>query len=174
MRGESVRDVRQTVKHKQEIPRLLFGGFRRCVYPVQQFSSDPERLFALMLEDEPDQPQLKWFKPVRGQFKIFYRNNEGYEPDFVVETAESKYLCEPKRASEIDDATVHDKARAAAQWCRYATAHEKAHNGKPWSYLLIPHDAINASATLRSLAASHTYRAEESEASEVSLAAASA
>jgi type III restriction enzyme len=158
VQGEAVRDVRQTVKHKQEIPRLLFGGFRRCVYPVQQFSTDQERLFAVMLEDEPGQPHLKWFKPVKGQFKIFYRSGEGYEPDFVVETAESKYLCEPKRASEIDDATVQDKARAAVQWCQYATAHERAYNGKPWSYLLIPHDAINVSATLRSLAALYTYR----------------
>ena len=39
--------------------------------------SDPERRFAILLEDERD--DLKWFKPARNQFKIFYRAGDGYE-----------------------------------------------------------------------------------------------
>ncbi len=90
--------------------------------------------------------------------QIFYRSGEGYEPDFVVETASAKYLCEPKRADEVNDPVVLEKGRAATAWCRHATDHELAHGGKPWSYLLIPHDAINSSATLRGLAASYTFK----------------
>jgi type III restriction enzyme len=151
--GEKVHDFQLAVAKKQDIPRMLFGGFRRCLYPVQKFSSDPERLFAVMLEREPDEQQIKWFKPARGQFKIFYAGDRTYEPDFVVETATAKYLCEPKRADEKDDEEVQKKATAAAEWCYHATQHERAHGGKPWTYLLIPHDAINDSATLKSLVA---------------------
>ncbi len=70
------------------------------------------------------------------------------------ETDAMKYLCEPKRLSEMDDPIVAAKAKAAAEWCRYATAHARDNGGKPWTYLLIPHDQITAAATLRGLAAS--------------------
>ncbi|MBI1918461.1 MAG: DEAD/DEAH box helicase family protein, partial [Planctomycetes bacterium] len=160
--GEKVHDFRTPVGTKRSIPNMLFGGFSRCLYPVQKFSSDPERLFAVMLENEPPELRVKWFKPVRGQFRIFYSADQAYEPDFVVETVDHKYLCEPKRADEMTDPEVQAKARAAAQWCQHATEHEVTNDGKPWSYLLIPHDAINASATLRSLAALHTYHSTDS------------
>jgi type III restriction enzyme len=156
--GEMVHDFRAPVPRRQDIPNMLFGGFGRCLYPVQKFGSDPERQFAVLLEREPEELQLKWFKPARGQFRIFYAAEHAYEPDFVVETAAAKYLCEPKRVDEVTDAEVEAKARAAAQWCRHATDHELAHGGKSWTYLLIPHDAINDSATLRSLAARYVYQ----------------
>ena len=62
--------------------------------------------------------------------------------DFIVETATMKYMCEPKRASEMDDPIVQAKACAAATWCRHSTAHATEHGGKPWAYLLIPHTSV--------------------------------
>jgi type III restriction enzyme len=53
----------------------------------------------------------------------------------------------------MQDDEVRDKSRAAVEWCRHATEHETRHGGKPWRYLLIPHDAVAASRTLASLAA---------------------
>lgn len=44
---------------------------------------DSERRFAVILED--DNAVLKWFKPARGQFQIYYHKDQAYEPDFVVE-----------------------------------------------------------------------------------------
>lgn len=152
--GDGVRNFRQPVEESQYIRGMVFGGFRRCLYPIQKFDSDPERRFAILLEDE--QEELKWFKPAKGQFHIYSQNDKSYEPDFVVETGAAKFLCEPKRANEIDDEEVQAKARAAVEWCRRATAHELEHGGKPWSYLLIPHDAITANRTLSALAASFT------------------
>jgi hypothetical protein len=70
---------------------------------------------------------------------------------FVVETHDAKLLCEPKRASEMNDEVVQTKARAAVVWCQRATTHEQKHSGKPWRYLLIPHDAITANKTLQGL-----------------------
>lgn len=152
--GEPVRNYRIPVDEKQAIRRMLFGGFGKCLYSTQKFDSDTERRFAVLLEDEP--AVLKWFKPAPGQVRIEYRPDASYDPDFVVETDKTKYLCEPKRASEMTDPDVQAKATAAATWCGHATDHELKHGGKPWSYLLIPHDQIDASKTLAGLAASHT------------------
>ena len=152
--GEGVRNFRAPVEERQYIRGMLFGGFRRCLYPVQKFDSDPERRFAVILED--DKSVLKWFKPTKGRFQIHYRHDQSYEPDFVVETHDAELLCEPKRASEMEDDEVRAKARAAVAWCEHATAHEHAHGSKPWSYLLIPHDAITANRTLQGLVAGFT------------------
>jgi type III restriction enzyme len=152
--GDGIRPFRQAVTEKQYIRGMLFGGFQRCLYPVQRFQSDPERRFAVLLEDEAD--VLKWFKPAKGQLQIRYRHDQSYEPDFAVETTTAKFLCEPKRANEMTDPDVLAKARAAVTWCQHATDHELSCGGKPWSYLLIPHDAITASATLAGLAAAYT------------------
>ncbi|MDQ3816791.1 MAG: DEAD/DEAH box helicase family protein [Acidobacteriota bacterium] len=155
--GEQVRDFREPVEERQYIRGMLFGGFRRCLYPVQKFDSDPERRFAVILENEADE-SLKWFKPAKGQFRIYYRQDTPYEPDFVVETSTAKYLCEPKRASEMTDEDVLEKARAAIAWCERATRHELEHGGKPWSYLLIPHNQITDTRTLQGLAATFTLK----------------
>ena len=56
----------------------------------------------------------------------------------------------------MDDPVVQAKTRAAATWCRHATAHAREHGGKPWGYLLIPHDQITATRTLDGLAGAYT------------------
>jgi len=55
-----------------------------------------------------------------------------------------------------NDPEVRAKAKAAATWCQHATDHELKHRGKPWHYLLIPHDVIDSSKTLQGLAAAFT------------------
>ncbi len=157
---ENVRDFRIPIPDGQRdrIGSMVFGGFRKCLYPIQKFDSDPERRFAVILENEDD--VLKWFKPAKGDFQIYYTNESAYEPDFVIETKTEKFLCEPKRANEMTDEVVRAKADAAATWCKHATAHANENGGKPWSYLLIPHDAITDSKTLQGLAAAHTYGGE--------------
>lgn len=96
---------------------------------------------------------LKWFKPGRNDIKIYTSDNDGYEPDFVIETASEKLLLETKRADEIPDADVQQKARAAVKWCECATQHAKENQGKSWRYVLVPHDAVKPSATLAGLMA---------------------
>ena len=147
--GAQARSFRAPVDDPQYIRGLRFTGFQRCLYPEQRFDSDPERRFAVLLEDEHD--DLKWFKPGKGQLNIYYSADHSYEPDFIVETATMKFLCEPKRATEMGDDVVQQKARAAATWCKYATAHADEHGGKPWAYMLIPHTSITAAATLADL-----------------------
>ncbi len=137
---------------------MVFGGFGKCLYPIQKFDSDPERRFAVILENDAN--VLKWFKPAKGDFQIHYSHEESYEPDFVVETTAEKLLCEPKRANEMTDEVVLAKADAAAVWCKHATAHANENGGKPRRYLLIPHDQIQDQMTLAGLAARHEVRAK--------------
>ncbi|GMR06815.1 MAG: hypothetical protein BMS9Abin25_1441 [Gammaproteobacteria bacterium] len=134
---------------------MLFGGFQKCLYPEQKFDSDPERRFAVILENDED--VLKWFKPARGDFQIHYGHDQSYEPDFVVETSDGKFLCEPKRASEVSDDVVQSKADAAAAWCEHATIHAQTYGAKPWTYLLIPHDQIAEPMSLSGLVARCTH-----------------
>src|SRR5437016_4581162 len=81
--GEDPVNFRAPVDDKQYIRSVLFGGFRKCLYQVQKFDSDPERRFAVLLEDELD--VLKWFKPAKDQVRIYYNSDNSYEPDFIVE-----------------------------------------------------------------------------------------
>jgi len=154
---ETVRNFRTPIPEgeKQRIKTMLFGGFRRCLYSLQKFDTDSERRFAVIIDNDDD--VLKWFKPAKGDFQIHYSHDESYEPDFVVETKSGKFLCEPKRASEITDDIVLAKADAAAVWCEHATVHAKTYGGKPWTYLLIPHDQISEQMSLAGLAARCTH-----------------
>ena len=150
---ESVRNFRDTIPdgEKNRIKSMIFGGFERCLYPEQKFDSDSERRFAVILEN--DEEVLKWFKPAKGDIHISYNRDQNYEPDFIVEAKDCNYLCEPKRSTEVDDDIVQAKAKAAVEWCKHATDHATKNEGKPWKYLLIPHDQITEQMTLSGLAA---------------------
>jgi type III restriction enzyme len=146
-----VLDYRQPPADKSNMAKYLFGGFKCCLYPVQKFQSDPERKLAVILEREA----LKWFKPAKGQFQIFYKagaDHLEYQPDFVAETEATIYMLEPKRLSEMEDQDVVAKKDVAMKWCKRASDHAKTYKGKPWKYLLIPHDVIADNMTLEWLA----------------------
>ena len=144
---------RQTVQDKSKMGKVVFGGFARCLYAVQKFDSDTERKFAVILET--DTTVQKWFKPARGQFQIFYKDNNEhreYQPDFIVETIDCIYMCETKARSDMESAEVQAKKEAALKWCGHATDHAESYNGKPWKYMLVPHDIIAENMTLNGLA----------------------
>jgi len=155
--GEVVRWYDLPIDNKVDIRKMLFGGFTKCLYATQKFDSDTERRFTVVVEK--DESVIKWFKPGKGVFQIRYSSDADYEPDFVVETETEKLICEPKSADRMQDPIVLAKARAAATWCRYATAHETANKGKPWRYLLIPHSAIADNMTIDGLARAHIFTA---------------
>jgi type III restriction enzyme len=133
---------------------MLFHGFKKCIYPYQRFDVEPERRMAVVLEDDGD--VKKWMKPASGVFRIDYAKGSAYEPDFVAETKDKKLMIEVKRASDLADEDVVAKARAAVTWCKYATQHEQAAEGKQWLYLLVPHDAIDAAQSVAGMIARYT------------------
>ncbi|WP_109079181.1 DEAD/DEAH box helicase [Aggregatibacter kilianii] len=138
---EPVHSVRQTPNDVSRIKQMLFGGFSKCLYPLQKFDSDTERRFAVILERDAQ----KWFKPAQGQFQIYWKSgldSKEYIPDFVVETKDSIWLAETKAGKDLQDPDVLAKADAAVEWCKHATDYALQHDGKPWRYVLIPHDEV--------------------------------
>jgi type III restriction enzyme len=88
---------------------------------------------------------LKWFKPAKGQFQMFYRDgsdHQEYIPDFVAETDSEILMLEPKMATKMQDSDVLAKREVAIKWCQQASEHALSYGGKPWRYALIPHDQI--------------------------------
>jgi type III restriction enzyme len=141
--GQAPRHFRETVEDVGRIKQMLFGGFTKCLYPLQKFDSDTERRFAVVLERDA----LKWFKPAKGQFQIYYKfgtEQPEYVPDFVAEVDAAVLMVETKARSDIDTQEVQAKA-AAAKWCRHASNYAVSVGTKRWQYLLVPHDETNES-----------------------------
>ena len=149
---DMIHDFRKPVADKTKIAQMIFGRFKHCLYLVQKFQSDTERVLSVILDREGE----KWFKPGRGQFQIFYKwlaDQREYQPDFVVETPKCIYMLEPKMRKEMEDPEVLAKKDSAVKWCKHASEHSTQNGGKPWKYLLIPHDAIAENMSITGLAA---------------------
>lgn len=145
--GQTAHHFRETVTETSRIKQMLFGGFTRCLYPLQKFDSDTERRFAIILERDA----TKWFKPAKGQFQIYYKlgtEQPEYIPDFVAETDIAILMVETKARADINAEEVQAKAAAARQWCKHASDHAVSIGTKPWKYLLVPHDEVNESKRL--------------------------
>lgn len=143
--NEKPRDFKQPVDNPIEIRRMLFTGFKKCIFPTLKFDSDSERLLVCILER--DDEVRRWLRPPDRIFQIDYRHGEGYEPDFVIETETERYLIEVKRRSDLEHPDVLDKKEAAVTWCKHATQATSIN----WHYMLVPHDAIIESASFRGL-----------------------
>ena len=143
-----IHKLTETVIDKQRIKQMLFGNFTKCLYPYQKFDSNTERRFAIILE----RFSQKWLKPAKGQFQIFYQQGveqAEYVPDFVAETDDTILICETKARADMDSPEVLAKSEAASQWCKHASQNANDNGGKPWRYLLIPHDEVSDASDLR-------------------------
>jgi len=149
--NEPPADYRVSPADKSNMSKYVFGGFKRCLYPVQKFDSEAERVLAVILDRDAE----KWFKPAKGQFLIFYKQGAAtleYQPDFVAETKEAVYMLEPKASNQMEDEIVLAKKEAALKWCKNASDYAGANGGKVWRYVLIPHTAIAVNITVKGLA----------------------
>ena len=120
--------LHQAPDDKGKIAQYVYGGFSKCAYPVQKFHSDTERVLAGLLERDA----RRWFRPVAGQFNIYYRsgaNQPEYVPDFVAATADHNLIIETKAAKDMEAADVKAKADAAATWCKHASEYSQAQGG---------------------------------------------
>lgn len=154
---DDVKPLHWTPDDKRTIGQYVYGGFQRCAFGFQKFHSDTERILATVLERE----SRRWFRPVSGQFNIYYRsgvNQPEYIPDFVVALDDITLMIETKKAKEVAEAQASEtevkaKADQAVIWCKNASDYAAKVGGKPWAYLLIPHDAVAANVTLPALRA---------------------
>jgi len=138
---DSIHYYTDTIVPTHAIPSKVFSGFKKACHTLYKFDSKTEKDFAIILEQ--DKAVLKWLRPAGNQFHIYWRHNtKQYHPDFVAEAADTIYLIETKKEKDIDTAEVQEKAQAALTYCKHATEFTTQNNGKPWKYVLIPHDAV--------------------------------
>ncbi len=140
-----IEDFRKNIALKL-IPQYVFRGFEKACHKEYKFESGTEKDFAFVLEN--DREVERWLRPAPRQFRIYWNKRNLYEPDFIVETADAIYMVETKKAADMSSEEVQDKKRAAMEYCKNATAFTSANGGKPWQYLLIPHDEVKSNSTL--------------------------
>lgn len=141
--GDVVHNLSETISPTSDIPKKVFTGFKKACHNLYKFDGKSEKDFASILESGLSKEVLKWLRPAPAQFQIYWdHNSRKYEPDFVVETDKAIYMVEIKKDIDMDSPEVKDKARAALEYCKHATTYNLEHNGKPWKYLLIPHDVV--------------------------------
>jgi type III restriction enzyme len=141
-----------------EVKSKIFSGFHKAGHTLYKFDSDTERIFAIVLENDKD--VLRWLRPAPKQFNIYWGQGgqSKYEPDFIVETADCIYMCEPKASRSLGDADVLEKKEAAKEYCRAASEFNAENGGKPWRYLLISHDDIRLNSSFRYFANQPSYQ----------------
>ncbi|MEN9909185.1 MAG: hypothetical protein RLZZ540_2334 [Bacteroidota bacterium] len=136
------KDYRDIVTPTVMVPKYVFRGFEKACHFEYKFDSKTEQDLAFVLEN--DKKVLKWLRPASNQFRIYWDNNsKRYEPDFIIETEDVIYMVEPKSSANMNDADVLAKKEAAIKYCKYATEFTSQNNGKPWKYLLVPHNEIS-------------------------------
>jgi len=152
-------DFRKAPEKLNEIKKYIFSGFKKSCYHLAKFDSDSERLMSELFER--DASVKLWMKPGPNQFKLYSSDGLPYQPDFVAESDDRLLIIETKRADQMKEASVLQKAELAALWAHIATVcHSQKVGGKPWTYLLVPHTAVAPNTTLSGLIASFTCQAD--------------
>ncbi|MEK6590644.1 MAG: restriction endonuclease subunit R, partial [Nitrospinota bacterium] len=135
------------------IPSKVFSGFRKACHALYKFDSKTEKDFAIILEN--DKAVLKWLRPAQNQFHIYWKHNSRqYYPDFVVETVDMIYMIETKKEGDIETSDVQEKTQTALEYCKNATDFTTQNGGKPWKYVLIPHNVVQANMSFEYLSKS--------------------
>lgn len=142
-----IRDFHESLPTpKSTVTKYVYVGFNKSYYTWYRFDSSTELDFAFIIE--ADAQILKWIRPVPNQLNLFWSNNsKRYEPDFIVETSDTIYMCETKADKDIYASDVLAKAKAAQEFCKRVTDFTSKHNGKPWKYIIIPHTIVNRNYT---------------------------
>ena len=144
----------QTVIAPSHLRKFIFTGYLKSYYAEYKFDSKTEHDFSFVLEN--DKKVLRWLRPAREQFSIYWSNgSKRYEPDFIVETTDTIYMVETKAATNVSTDEVQQKKAAAEEYCRHASEFTAENGGKPWRYILLPHDTVDRTASFEYLIATH-------------------
>ena len=121
--------------------KFIFTGYLKSYYAEYKFDSKTEHDLSFVLEN--DRKVLRWLRPAREQFSIYWSNgSKRYEPDFIVETDDVIYMVETKASNELTNEEVQMKKQAAEEYCRNASEFTSKNGGKPWKYVIIPHSDV--------------------------------
>jgi len=148
---DSIHHYTDTITPTYTIPNKVFSGFKKACHNLYKFDSKTEKDFAVILEQ--DREVLKWLRPAPKQFRIYWKHNSRqYHPDFVAEAKDAIYMIETKKEADIETSDVQEKTAAALLYCRNASEFTTQNGGKPWKYILIPHNAVMVNMSFETLA----------------------
>ena len=154
---DSIHHYTETIIPTNTIPGKVFSGFKKACHTLYKFDSKTEKDFSCILEQ--DKAVLKWLRPAVNQFHVYWKHNsKQYHPDFVAETIDVIYLVETKKEGDMDTADVQEKSQAALVYCNHATEFTAQNGGKPWKYIMIPHDVVKLNMGFDTLAKHYEYR----------------
>ena len=158
---DNIHHYSETITPTNTIPSKVFSGFKKAYHTLYKFDSKTEKDFTCILEQDK-KSVLKWMRPAGNQFHIYWKHNsKQYHPDFVVETEDAIYMIETKKESDIDTSEVQEKSQAALTYCMHATEFTAQNDGKPWKYILIPHDVVKLNMGFDTLAKHYEYRSDQ-------------
>ena len=149
---------KETIEPTDAIPTKVFVGFKRACHKFYKFQSKTEKDFAIILENDKE-AVVRWMRPAQAQFSIYWNRNENrYQPDFIVESKDTIYMVETKKEGDIETQEVQEKAKAALWYCKHASEYTSKNSGKPWKYVLIPHDKVQLNMSFKHLVEQYVYR----------------
>ena len=107
-------NFKKEVPDKKNIKQYLFEGYKKSYYAENAFDSDDERRLSVVLEE--DSEVIRFIKPPLNQLGLFYKAAKQYNPDFLVETADKKYMIEVKAVNQTDNEDVQETATKGSQF----------------------------------------------------------
>ncbi len=126
-------NLHKEITDKINIRKYIFAGYKKSYYEKNGFDSDAERRLSVVLES--DDKVVRWIKPPLNQLGIYYSAGAQYNPDFLVETIDAKYMIEVKEERELNNKEVQLKKNEGELWCKYASIVDA--DSKKWKYRLI-------------------------------------
>lgn len=148
---DKIHDFKETIEPTHAIPGKIFTGFKKACHVSYKFQSKTEKDFAIILEDD-EETVVRWLRPAQSQFRIYWNRNENrYQPDFIVESKDAIYMVETKKEGDIETREVQEKAKAALWYCKHASEFTAQNGGKLWKYVLIPHGKVQLNMSFKHL-----------------------
>ena len=117
-----------------------YSGWKRSLFPVEWFDSEPERRVANMVD--ADDSVACWVRLHLKELPILWNSaGQEYNPDLIVIQRDGTHLVvEVKMDKEVTAADVQGKREAALRWANHVSA--SAEVGAQWRYLLVSESDI--------------------------------
>lgn len=120
---------------------VAYGGWKRSLFSLAWFDSEPERRVANMLD--ADDSVAWWVRLHLNDLPILWNSGgQHYNPDLLaIDKKSTHWLIEVKMEKEIQSAEVQAKREAAQRWVNSVNADEQV--TEPWRYLLLAESDID-------------------------------
>jgi type III restriction enzyme len=118
-----------------------YSGWKRSLFPVEWFDSEPERRVANVVDG--DNSVACWVRLHLKELPILWNSGgQEYNPDLIVVEENGEHIIvETKMEKEMKAADVQAKREAALRWANHVSIAPEV--GVTWRYLLVSESDIN-------------------------------